>query len=184
MSEAKRDDETWPAASAAPEDEGKLAELLAEFADVTDRRQRAFLAGFVLGKGVRGAQRLSGVHRRSHYQWLEDDAVYAERFALVQRMLADEAEEEAYRRAFVGYETSISWRGEVRSAHKGYSDALAIFLLRGMKPERYRRRAGEPDSGQPATLHITIRRHGDGAEKPAEAPEPPRISIPLNEPEE
>ena len=192
MSEDKLDDETLPPAGApsdleAADDERKLAELLAEFADVTDRRQRAFLAGFAIGKGIKAAQRLSGVHWRSHYRWLEDDPRYCECFELVERVLADEAEEEAYRRAFLGYETSVSWRGKVRSVHKGYSDALAVFLLRGMKPERYRRRAGEPVTGRPTPLLITIRRHGDEKEKPPEPPEKPelpRISIPLNEPEE
>src|ERR1043166_543549 len=59
-----------------------FAELLVEFADVTNWRQRAFLAGFVLGKGLRGAQRLSGIHWKSHYRWLDNDPLYAARFEL------------------------------------------------------------------------------------------------------
>src|SRR6185295_413164 len=157
-----------------------FAELLAEFADVTNWRQRAFLAGYVLAGGVTGAQRLSGIDWKSHYNWLDNEPLYGERFELVKRFLADAAEEEAYRRAFVGYETG-SRRGKRHSPHKSYSDALAIFLLKGMKPNVYGRYAPDPSSGGPSAIEITIRKEGEETEN---LPELPEISIPCGEPEE
>ncbi len=118
----------------APKDES-LRELREVFADLANRHQRAFLAGFARGRGVRQAERLSGVSRLSHNKWLKEDPRYRERFALVRLMLADDAEEEAYRRAFAGVETPIVYGGKVRGWTKSYSDALAMFLLKAMKPE-------------------------------------------------
>ena len=157
-----------------------FAELLVEFADVTNWRQRAFLAGFVLGKGLSGAHRLSGVHWKSHYRWLDNDPLYCETFQLAKRVLADLGEEEAYRRAFTGYET-ITQRGKIRSSTKSYSDALAIFLLKGMKPDVYGRYAPDPSSGGPSAIEITIKKEGEETEK---MPELPQISLPCGEPEE
>jgi hypothetical protein len=180
MPKPKRHRKTLPAPN-PPDDDGQLAELLEQFADITDRRQRAFLAGFAIGKGIKAAQRLSGVDPMSHYSWLEKDSLYRERFELVRMMLADEAEEEAYRRAFLGYETSVTWRGKLRSVHKSYSDALAIFLLKGMKPNVYGRYAPDPNAGGPSAIEITIKKEGEEAKKPAA---PTEISIPYEEPEE
>jgi hypothetical protein len=171
-----------PAAPPEPPDiDRELAEMLAEFADVTNPHQRAFLAAFIVGKGIRSAQRLSGVHSKSHYGWLETDSLYRERFDLARRMLADVAEEEAYRRAFLGYETSVSWRGEIRTVYKSYSDALAIFLLKGMKSDVYGRYAPDPNAGGVSAIEITIRKEG---EETKEAAALPQITIPYEEPEE
>lgn len=168
-----------PLPSKPAEKDQAFAKLLAEFADVTNWRQRAFLAGYVLGHGIRAAQRLSGIDWKTHYKWLDNEPLYGEHFELVKRFLADAAEEEAYRRAFVGYETGS--RGKRHSTHKSYSDALAIFLLKGMKPNVYGRYAPDPSSGGPSAIEITIRKEGEETEK---LPELPQISLPRSEPEE
>jgi len=155
---------------AAADDEEELAELLAAFADITDRRQRAFLAAYVMGKGLRAAQRLSGVSRASHYEWLEKDALYRDRFQRARTMLADEGEEEAYRRAFSGYDTPVHYHGKIVSSCKSYSDALAIFLLRGMKPEVYGRRAEDLHFGGPTGIDITIMKEGEERKNLSELP--------------
>lgn len=124
----------------APKDEF-LRELREVFAGLDNRHQRAFLAGFARGRGVCEAERLSGVTRVSHNKWLREAPRYRECFALVRLMLADDAEEEAYRRAFKGVETPIVYRGKIRGWTRSYSDALAMFMLKGMKPEVYGRQA-------------------------------------------
>ena len=159
------------------ENDKKLAEFLAEFADVTNVHQRAFLAGFAIGKGIKAAQRLSGVHWRSHYRWLAEDVRYGELFDLVRALLADEAEEEAYRRAFLGYETPLHYHGKIKSWYKSYSDALAVFLLKGMKPERYGRHADELGPRPPSAIEITIKKEGEETAAPAA----PEFSIPCEE---
>jgi hypothetical protein len=125
----------------APDDRD-FAELAAVFADLPNLRQRAFLAGFVAARGIRAAEGLSGVSRWSHYEWMSKDPLYAERFRLAKQMIADDFEGEAHRRAFVGVDTPVVYRGEITAAYKRYSDALAIFVLKAMKPEVYNRRRG------------------------------------------
>jgi hypothetical protein len=162
-----------------PDSDRQLAEMLAEFADITNPHQRAFLAAFIIGKGIHAAQRLSGVACRSHYRWLEKDSLYREHFQLARTILADLAEEQAYRRAFSGYDIPITWQGEIRSWYKSYSDALAIFLLKGMKSDVYGRYAPDPNASGVSAIEITIRKEGEETQPPL-----PEITIPYDEPEE
>jgi hypothetical protein len=164
----------------AADNDQELNELLAAFTDITDRRQRAFLAAYIVGKGLKAAQRLSGVTRASHYNWLEKDPVYRERFHLARTMLADEGEEEAYRRAFLGYDTPVHYHGKIVSSYKSYSDALTIFLLRGMKREVYGPHAADFNFDGPSGIDITIRKEG---EEPKDLFGRPVISIPVDVPD-
>jgi hypothetical protein len=71
---------------------------------------------------VRGACRGAGIGRRTWYNWLEEDKSFA---ALVQEArddVADELEEEASKRAKA----------------KDGSDILLIFLLKALRPHKYR----------------------------------------------
>jgi hypothetical protein len=167
--------------NAAPEaarndDKEGMAELLAIFADVSNLNQRAFLAAFLVTKGVRRAERLSGLTHWSHYHWMKTDPLYRRRFELVKRILTDEAEEEAYRRAFLGCDTPIVYRGKVTDSYKRYSDALAILLLKGFKPEVYRAHRPDCESGTRAPFSVTVKKEGeenDGALSPPESSIPP-----------
>lgn len=168
--------------NAAPEaarndEKERMAELLAAFADVSNRNQRAFLAAFIATKGVRRAERLSGITHWSHYHWMKTDPLYRGRFELVKRVLTDEAEEEAYRRAFLGYDTAIVQRGKAPEYYKRYSDALAILLLKGFKPEVYGRHRPEPER-RPAPFSVTIKKEGEENDG---AVSPPGGSIPSGE---
>jgi hypothetical protein len=168
MTKSKRSAKNVPGPRAAPppeaaDSDNEIAELRAVFADLIHRRQRAFLAGFVVAKGVNGAERLSGVRRWSHYNWMREDPLYCERFELAKTMLADDAEEEILRRALFGADTPVVYRGEITAWYKSYSDALMIFALKALKPEVYRagRRPGLDFAG-PCQFEVTI-------EKPKEA---------------
>ncbi|HTM07071.1 MAG TPA: hypothetical protein VL754_01650 [Verrucomicrobiae bacterium] len=163
------------------EDDEELSELRAIFADLNNPKQRAFLAAFVRAKGVRQAARLSGVCRNSHYKWMKEDDDYCERFERAKEMLADDAEEEVFRRAFHGYYTPIIYGGKVKGWAKTYSDALAMFTLRGLKPRVYRNNADPEFVGGPTSMEITILKEGEP--KPELSPLPV-ISIPRDEPEE
>ena len=178
-----------PQAPLAPElapDDRELAELGAVFADLTNRRQRAFLAGFVVAKGVNGAERLSGVARWSHYKWMRDDALYRERFKLVKEIIADDMEEEVFRRAFFGSDTPVVYRGEITAWYKTYSDALAIFALKAMKPEVYNRSSRpEFDFDGPCPLKITYEKADDArGDQPAASGVGARFIAPGSTPSE
>ncbi len=179
MSETQNESATPLAEPAAEQPEIATRGL---FADLADRAQRAFLAGFVAGKGLKRAEELSKVSRWCHYEWMKKDTAYRERFRQAKTILADEAEEEAYRRAFVGCDVPVFHSGKVPGSRKSYSDALAQFLLKGMKPRVYGKYAGEFPEG-PTEMIIRVvppeDREKARAEEGAAAESARTISIPI-----
>jgi hypothetical protein len=181
MSKSIVDGKTPPREHAAPPEpdraamEAELEELREVFADLENPYQRAFLAAFIVTRGIAHAARLAAVERRAHYHWMKRDDGYRERFELARAMIADEAEAELWRRAFRGVDTPLHWRGEITAWYKTYSDALAVFAMRALKPEVYRRTDPEFDLGGPSAIEITIKREG---EETKEAP--PEFSIPVD----
>ena len=144
------------------------------FSELKNLKQRAFLAGYVRSKHtVTAAARLSGVSRYRHYEWMRNDPLYREHFEQARMILADMVEEEVYRRAYEGYDTPVIYRGEITDWYKSYSDALAMFMLRKLRPEVYRDNAGLPFEG-PTMINITAKRAGSDPDAP-----PERISYPL-----
>ena len=80
------------------------------------------------------------VGRSSHYRW-RSDPEYREAFELAEEDAADVLEAEARRRAVEGVEKPVGWyKGEPGGSVREYSDVLLIFLLKGLRPERYRDR--------------------------------------------
>jgi|SRR5690349_19131247 len=148
------------------EEQSELDEVRGLFADLKNRRQRAFLAGLIVGKGLKRAAELAGLSRWCHYQWMREDALYRERFKLARRILIDDAEGEAYRRAVHGIDQPIVHRGKVTGAAKSRSDQLLMFVLKAMRPEIYREGAEpEPDFDTPP-LTITIEKREEASGEP------------------
>ena len=81
------------------------------------------------------------VGRSSHYRWLEKDPEYRAAFDLAKEDATDVLEAEAHRRAVEGVEEQVGWyRGVAGGTVRRYSDVLLIFLLKSLRPERYRER--------------------------------------------
>ncbi len=58
-----------------------------------------------------------------------------------EEVAADRLEAEAWRRAVEGVERPVGWyQGKPGGYVKEYSDVLLIFLLKGLRPEKYRER--------------------------------------------
>jgi hypothetical protein len=85
-------------------------------------KKAAFLAAFSKCASVTESAKRVKLDRSNHYQWMRDDSEYAKAFEATRTEAADSLEDEASRRAFAG------------------SDTLLIFLLKGMRPEKYRER--------------------------------------------
>ncbi len=103
--------------------------------------QRGFLAAFRETGNVRLACKAAGVGRSSHYRWLEKDPAYREAFDQAKEDATDVLEAEAHRRAVEGVEEQVGWyRGVAGGTVRRYSDVLLIFLLKSLRPERYRER--------------------------------------------
>jgi hypothetical protein len=101
-------------------------------------QQRAFLAAFRKTGNVRLACGAAKVGRSSHYRWLNQSPAYREAFAVAKEEVADLLEAEAYRRAVEGVERPVGWyKGQAGGSVREYSDTLLIFLLKGLRPEKY-----------------------------------------------
>lgn len=66
------------------------------------------------------------------------DAEFRRRWREAVNKSVDVLEEEARRRAVIGVEEPVFHRGEICGHVQKYSDTLLIFLLKGMRPKKYR----------------------------------------------
>ena len=111
------------------------------FPRIVDPKQRAFLAAFRETGNVRVACEVAKVGRSSHYRWLEMHPAYREAFDLAKECAGDMLEDEAFRRAVEGVEEPVGWyKGQAGGMVRKYSDVLLIFLLKSLRPEKYRER--------------------------------------------
>jgi hypothetical protein len=100
---------------------------------------------------VTAAARLVGIHHDTHYQWMKRDPQYAEQVPGVLEQAADLLEAEARRRAVEGVTKPIIGgrnRDEVVTTVKEYSDTLLIFLLKGVRPQKYKELRQTEHSGR------------------------------------
>ncbi len=93
------------------------------FGHITHDKKRRFLIAFAETGSAKEAASLVPCARSSAYLWRKDDAEFATAFRDAEQMSADLLESIAYERA----------------TRKDFpSDTLCIFLLKGLRPERYR----------------------------------------------
>lgn len=81
------------------------------------------------------------------YGWRKDDPAFAKAWDEAKAIGLEALEDEALRRAFEGYDKPIVHMGIITDTVKEYSDTLAIFLLKGGKPEKYRDNVRQEISG-------------------------------------
>jgi hypothetical protein len=162
-------------------------------------KQRAFLKAFTVAATIAGASKAAKVGRNQHRQWMNTDKGYAAAFADAAEDAADALEAEAYRRALQGVRRPVMHGGkqcEVLNPETGkmellfehqYSDILAIFLLKGLRPSKFAERSEQRilaeniHSGNPApsfSRHFTNDRptwferrvNGDSSDLPEALP--------------
>ena len=136
-------------------------------ADKRPRRKRAFLHALADTVNVAAACRDAGVPRRTVYDWRDADPDFARRWNDALDDGIDLLEAMLHRRAFEGVEKPVWHRGEQVGTTRHYSDALAMFLLKAHRPERYRDnyRAPTPAPASaaadmfPATATVAVMAH-------------------------
>lgn len=106
----------------------------------TEVAQGAFLAAYAQTGNITAAAKAAGIARQSHYDWLAADPEYAKRFADAHEEAIERLEAEARRRASVGVEEPVYYKGKQIGAVRRYSDTLLIFLLKAARPSVYRDR--------------------------------------------
>jgi hypothetical protein len=79
-----------------------------------------------------------GITRVTAYNWRKADAGFAAAWDDVIDYCVEEMEAECRRRAFVGYEEPIHYKGELVDTVRKFSDTLMIFFLKAHRPEKYR----------------------------------------------
>jgi hypothetical protein len=112
------------------------------FSEIQHPRKRAFLTAYAHTGNKRLAAKLAGIDRSAIYQpgW-RDDRKFEDALARAELMACDILEAEAYRRAVEGVEKPVGWyKGRPGGYVREYSDVLLIFLLKGIRPEKYRDR--------------------------------------------
>ena len=102
------------------------------------RKQALFLAALTDTVNVTLACRRAGIPRRTAYDWRDADEAFARQWDEALDEGIDLLEAELHRRAFEGVERPVYYKGEQVGTWRFYSDALAMFLLRAHRPERYR----------------------------------------------
>ncbi len=112
------------------------------FADVESRKRREYLIALAQTGNKTQAARLVGVHPSTPYcpAWKADEAFQAG-LTVAKECAAELLEGEAFKRATFGVRKPAGWyKGKPGGYVREYSDILAIFLLKGLRPEKYRDR--------------------------------------------
>lgn len=97
----------------------------------------AIIEKLIEGLSITAAASHAGVGRTTAYQWREADPVFAEAWDDAIEAGTDRLEDETHRRAFNGVTRPVAVGKEIVEITE-YSDTLAIFLLKGRRPEKFR----------------------------------------------
>lgn len=106
----------------------------------TPEKEIAFLAALAATCSVTRACEAAGMARRTAYEWRDADPDFFRRWEEAKAIGAEALEDEAMRRAVEGCDKPVFHQGVAVGTIREYSDTLAIFLLKGAKPEKYRER--------------------------------------------
>ena len=118
--------------------------------------KRAYLAAFAQTGRYGEAAKLAKVSRYMHYLWMREEA-YAQAFEIARQIAGDNAEDEVYRRGYAGFDHPVIYEGKITGSYKAYSDNLAMFFLKGLRPEKYRDNQSGITFQGPTQINITIK---------------------------
>lgn len=135
--------------------------MAAAVAVVTPKKRARFLAALAELGVVTYAAAAAGFSRRTAQRLREVDADFADAWDDALEQAADKLEQEAHRRASRGVARPLtSVKGLIYDedgtivTEQVYSDTLLIFLLKGMRPEKYRERFETKHSGTVNVRHV------------------------------
>lgn len=104
----------------------------------SQRLKKKFLEVFAQIGNVTSCAREVGVLRNTVYSWRADDPEFAAAMDVAGDEAVDLLELEARRRGHDGYDKPVFQQGVQVGLIREYSDTLLIFLLKGLRPEKYR----------------------------------------------
>lgn len=106
----------------------------------TPKKREKFLEALRNSANVTLAAREAGIGRSSAFEWREADSAFAKDWDDALQEGLDLLEGEVKRRAFDGVKKPIFYKGAEVSTVQEYSDTLAMFYLKGYRPDRFRDR--------------------------------------------
>lgn len=90
---------------------------------------------------ITAALKAAGASMGQLYRWRETDVEFSISERQSRDAIADTLEAEAVRRAYKGVRKPVYQGGLLAGYVQEYSDALLMFMLKGLRPEKYRDRA-------------------------------------------
>ncbi len=101
-------------------------------------RQDRFIQAFTTAGTVGAACRAIDIHRNTYHAWMSRDPDFVVEMVVAKEEVADMLEAAAIKRATKGVSKNVYHRGEKIGTEITYSDVLLIFMLKGLRPEKYR----------------------------------------------
>jgi hypothetical protein len=121
-------------------------------------KQSAFLKAYLNCSSISSAAEAVGCRRTCHYVWIKESPGYAKAFEIAQPIAVQNLEDEAIKRATLGWDEPVFYQGVQCGTVKKFSDSLLALLLKGHKPMKYRDRTdttiSNPD-GSPLAIQIS-----------------------------
>ena len=105
--------------------------------------QQRFLRAYARCARISKAATAVKIDRVNHYVWLKEDESYRRVWPEIREQAAQQLEDAAVERAMDGVKRAVRYKGKVVGHEREYSDAMLMFLLKGMKPETYRDRSDQ-----------------------------------------
>ena len=105
---------------------------------------------------VRRALEAVGSQRSSYYEFLKRNPDFKEKARMARQDAIELLEEECLRRAKDGVKEPVFHKGEEVATVQKYSDSLAMFLLKGGMPDKYRERSEIAHTGLPERVAIYL----------------------------
>jgi transposase-like protein len=104
----------------------------------TEEKRAAFLAVLAKGYSVTAAVEAAGLARSTVYAWRESDPAFAQAWEEAEESGTDRLEDVAYQRATDGVLEPVYQGGRLVGEVRKVSDTLAIFLLKGRRPWKFK----------------------------------------------
>jgi len=108
---------------------------------------------------VSRSARFAGISREHIYHYRKDNEAFRAEMAEAEAEALEALEFEAYRRAAVGVDKPVYYKGEQCGVIREYSDTLLIFLLKARAPHKYRENLDITSGGE----SLVVKRVGGGA---------------------
>ena len=126
---------------------------------MTPKKRARFLAELAERGNVKDSCEASCMTREMAYRYRKKDEKFRQEWDAAVEVAADVLEREAWRRAHDGVSEPVFWKGAPCGAVQKYSDVLLIFLLKGLRPAKYRERheiSGDKDNPLVTSFEIKL----------------------------